>query len=197
MTKTKIPILEIVAAASLAVIAFTVVLLLFPEMKSEAAGTWAGAFGTFFALGGTIYLATQETRQRKREALDKARIIAPAIAMKLAALRPAMVAAIHKLKGTPKAMDLNFVGAQLAKVQLWDGSEIEPLTCLPHSCAIDLAHIREIVTIVAAKLNDLPPGLEDFQAYVSDALDLLSAGLEALDGALNVCESAYDKTEYD
>jgi hypothetical protein len=60
MHKRRIPWLEIVAVSALTVIAFTVVLVLFPSMKSEVKAAWLQAFGSIGAILGALYLGERQ-----------------------------------------------------------------------------------------------------------------------------------------
>lgn len=195
MTKTKMPILELVAASSLATIAFTVILLLFPSMNTEVAAAWAGAFGAFLAFLGTIYLATQETRRRKREAHVRAQIAAPGFAMKLSTLRPVIVQAI-KILSSENPIDketLHFCGSLFHKVQFWTNDDIEPIACLPNGCAINLAMLKEITEMVRRALDD---PTDDPMKFVGEMVTQLHTALIILDMALNECYEVYGRTKY-
>jgi len=196
MHKTNIPILEIVAATALVAIAVTVILLLFPPMNNETSAAWTGALGTLLALVGTIFLATQETRRRKREELTRAKITAPSISMKISLLRPKMVMAIESLRqqNNPSRHSLLFLGQQLSEPNLWTLDELVPLACLPNSCAINLALVLEIISIVSTAFTKPP---EELGRTVPDGLALLVNGLAHLDAALSTCTSVYEMAEYD
>lgn len=76
MRKTDIPVLEIVAVAALVVIAFTVVLLLFPNMRSEAGAGWTQAFGAIVAVAVAIWVPWDQhnkavARDEKRQKDEK------------------------------------------------------------------------------------------------------------------------------
>lgn len=74
MRRTNIPILEITAATSLAVIAFTVALLLFPTMNSEVAAAWVQAIGSIVAIVAA-FLIPMYQHQKNRESAEEDRTI--------------------------------------------------------------------------------------------------------------------------
>lgn len=69
MRKTTFPILEVVATASLLVIAFTVVIKLFPSLEDDAAAGWAQAFGAVIAIAGSYYLGERQANTALKNAI--------------------------------------------------------------------------------------------------------------------------------
>lgn len=75
MRNTTTFILEVIVAVALTVIAFTVVILLFPSMKGEVAAAWIQAIGSIVAIGVAIAIpAVQRKKDRikaRREELER------------------------------------------------------------------------------------------------------------------------------
>jgi len=68
MQKFEFPVLETIASITLAIISFTVFLLLFPEMKNADMAAWVQAIGSIFAIFAAIWISyDQQRRQRRRD----------------------------------------------------------------------------------------------------------------------------------
>jgi hypothetical protein len=180
-----------------AMVAFTalwlVLLFCYYVSPTSNSSSWdiATAIGTVGAVAIAVWLATQESRRRNSEAMARARIAVPGVQMKLTSVRAAVAQAIEIL-GNGETSDrelLAFCGSQLSAATLWTLEDIDPLICLPNHCALNLAVVREIVTIVAVSLKDPPVVIGEL---VSDASTQLSSALLHLESARKEFESAYE-----
>jgi hypothetical protein len=124
--------------------------LRFPTQSAPPHGagdwaTWLGAIGTILTLVGTIWLATKQNRDQRRQAWEAARLTAHQMYFQylhdegntIAAVN-ALRAAITEGKDLPKAYALgcNELAIQrLQRVVIRQITDLMPLTVLPEECA--------------------------------------------------------------
>lgn len=114
-----------------------------PFTHSGDMATWAGAFGTFVAFAGTIWVATSETRRRTRDELLKARLRAASMVLRLVQAQACIETVCRDLELCGK-VDMGvepFLNSRdtLKNIDIWGIDELIPLAPLPNNAAVQLA----------------------------------------------------------
>lgn len=170
-------------------------------------GTWIGAIGTVGTLIGTIWLATQQAREKRAQDLIEARLtahekyfqyihdegnIAAAIGMLRLALGPE-VSALGQIERVHSLMDL--ATDRLDKVQLQAARDIMPLTILPGDCARRIAAAQGRVESTRKILREAKRGLTDFialQVHLQSNLDILEVALAQMKQVMEILNHVVD-----
>lgn len=161
-------------------------------IASGDAATWTGALLAGLAFGGTITLASQESRRRNRERRLLARIIIPRVVMKLVRLKSAFERASAELKHHTYTKAIVVTAAGVIKVEsLWSAEDAVALAHLGNDCASQLMLIKEISESVALKLEFAP---NNWNAVAADSVTQLDRGVELINSCLLECNREYDSS---
>lgn len=181
----------VVLAAALLVAAYN--LLNWRAWTPSDWATWVGSVGTAGTLIGTIWLASSETRDRRRQERTVALLT-------LASLRPELERAFNDFQllqfgvspAGPDDFDGNYRGPmveELLSLKLWTADELKDLHALPDDLALRLAHVLGEVSRIAIELKqenwvrimrERPPLLEGFMARTQEVMDTCNQAISVL-----------------
>jgi hypothetical protein len=142
---------------------------------------WIGAIGTIAAFAGTIWIATSESRRRRREELLRARLQAVAMAHRVSNIvlrMDELTRKLHKFFDVTKAETAlsycKYLEKTLSETPLWTVDEAAILVPLPNNTAGRLAKALDSINRVIrlannAQLNDLED--QELRQQIFDALD--------------------------
>ncbi len=102
---------------------------------------WVGAVGTTGTLIGTIWLATEEKRERSRRELDLALVVCGGIILKIAEIQVKMVAIGETLQTTTPGdrTDIEWCAETLADLPEIESNDLAALIVLPNNLATKVA----------------------------------------------------------
>lgn len=128
--------------------------------KSGDAATWFGAVGAFLAFGATVWIATDQARQKDLEAHNLAVLasarIAPALTEFLSVA--AHIERVFPLAATAKMLpNVDLLLLRLQSACNWTDAEIQPLVYLPNNVAYHLEQVR----------TTLPLQIDSFRNFLS------------------------------
>lgn len=151
--------------------------------------TWFGGLMSALAFGGTIVLASQETRRRNRQTKALARIIIPGVLMKLSRAKPAFATASANLKKQVATKEfLVFVAQHIKTVAFWSAEDATALSHLESDCASQLMLIKEICEQVALALEFAP---NDWNSVIAESIEHLDRAVVLTTACLIVCNKEY------
>jgi hypothetical protein len=170
-------------AGCLLLIFHELLLALFKEhnWKPPASGdwaTWAGALGTTIAFAGTIWIATEEWRQRRSDAHTAARITAANVyfqavhngAHTTGAIQALQAAFNGNLHSSAPAQDIlkmaSIAVVRLKNVRPINARDLQTLSVLPDDRAVDLATAQARVASVMALLKGAPTFENDLPTLI-------------------------------
>lgn len=110
-------------------------------------GTWVGSIGTVATLAGTIWLATADRREARKQANDRAIVAAAALGPRLQLIAGALDKSIQHFLDDPtakQATDYKVYADLIEQAGTWTDEEILPLIVLPNHVCTRLAGIRPI-----------------------------------------------------
>jgi hypothetical protein len=126
---------------------------------SEQGATWVGAVGTVATLAGTIWLATTESRRRRKEELERAYIVAAALAPRISQLRMEISAVEGSLSFKDLETDSHRTPSEEADSILSSAyrpatsDELILLTPLGDNCANKLAYAQAQLDVFKALMT--------------------------------------------
>jgi hypothetical protein len=180
------------------------------NLTSSDWGTWFGAIFTALAFGGTIFLATKESRDRSREQWDTAVVLAAGILERIVAIQNAIKgvdqsieAALEEIRENADPQThaathfLDFAGRvhkALAECPKITVEELKGIVILPEQCAGHLAATAQRIEMVSTDARKIywgaaPPGLNPI-AYLFGTQRNLAACKISLRRAERVCRKA-------
>jgi hypothetical protein len=117
----------------------------------------ASAVGTVAAAVVALGIALWQDHRVARERLERARLNASALTMRVAFARAEVLAATFKLENAARfdcsPDTFEALAIRLGQVKLWDASEIAPLVPLPNECAHNLAAAVDRVAVAISHLT--------------------------------------------
>lgn len=152
-------------------------------------GTWAGAIGTVATLAGTIWLATESNRQRRREQIDLALVSAAQFGLWTVAVQNALRSAHRVLVNTELTPDprpvLMECGEIIAAAGIWTSNDLAPLVVIPNHAAAKLAVVKvkiENASISLTKTGESgrPLQLRVLEKYVATITRQLTTAMDDL-----------------
>lgn len=115
------------------------------------------AVGTVGAAVVAVGIALWQEHRARSEKMDKARLRASALTMRVAFVTAEISAgALHLTAAATHDCAPEYFGqlaARLAQVKVWDASEIEPLVSLPNGCAHNLAAAFDRLQVARSHLE--------------------------------------------
>ena len=117
-------------------------------IDSGDAATWAGSVGSFLAFAGTIWVATEQTRQKREKELNEAVLAAARVLPLLVKYQIAVAKLRLKLRigqSEEVEIDLHHSFEAVMNCCVWNLTDISPLTILPNNVAYHLEFIKAIV----------------------------------------------------
>jgi hypothetical protein len=118
---------------------------------------WIGAIGTVATLIGTIWLATESERKRRRTELDLALVSAARFLLWTVALQSALRSAIRVLPRSLNAQDPRptyaVCAGTLEGAGLWTTADLAPLVPLPNHAAARLAMLQTHIAWATSSLK--------------------------------------------
>ncbi|WP_313632498.1 hypothetical protein [Massilia timonae] len=160
------------------------------EMGPGDWGVWVGSIGTLGALGGTIYLATNQNRERDRRERIAAELYAESIltrVQELTATIQTLLEQIHRHKDSAISDKfMHWCVNHLLTQQAWEIDDIARITPLSKALAVNMARASAMLKIIHAVHN---PNLRtnDF-AFSEDDIKLLVKVLSALNRYLGIID---------
>ena len=126
-------------------------------------GTWVGSVGTVATLIGTIWIATEAARQRRRDETDFAIIAAAEFTFRLHSMQDTLRGVIERLPSIRNGAYGDIFKEcceQIQSAEIWRAEDLKPLVIIPGHLAANLAfeatRIRAIASdLVAAKNSEL------------------------------------------
>lgn len=119
-------------------------------------GTWVGSIGTVATLIGTIWLATESERKRRREELDKATLAAARMLVQIPVIRASFTTVrsflIHSLFGTDPRPDYIQAAKILQDTGTWSVADVDLLVHLPGQTAAKMEMTRSRIELVGRSL---------------------------------------------
>jgi|GEM_PF-1731456 len=162
-----------------------------PPTKESDAATWAGAFGTFLAFGGTVWLATNETRRRERSELVAAQLLAASMVLRLAHAASALTKASRKIDEAGK-VDVGLgqfsdAALEMESIDLWTPVDLTQLAAIP-TLAVRLAESGDQIKTAIIILRQFPakPAANDGPRRMEFARKLYP-NLAATQKVVNAC----------
>jgi hypothetical protein len=157
-------------------------------------GTWAGAVGTVATLVGTIWLATDSERKRRRDELELAVITAAEFALRVPSMQLTLTAVRDMLPLTRNGSYGDVYAncyEQIQSAGVWSTESLKPLVVVSGHAAAHLAfastQIRSIsASFVEGKNSEMPHVTEvhQMEEFLTRQLD---QAIELLDQPLRAC----------
>jgi hypothetical protein len=119
---------------------------LWPTLQPGDKGTWSGALGTVATLIGTIWLATAETRRRKRQEMEMAKLAACSLRFKVKRVRDVLAKydrQVLQIRNSGLTPDYISYVSELRAAGEWTREEVAPLVALDRDLAYRLEMTRE------------------------------------------------------
>ena len=189
--------MELVFAFAAATLVMTACVLFIPKAKEHDILDIATAIGTVGAAVAAVWIATNEGRRRKKEALDIANLTASSMAWRVTH-DAAKVGIILDLLQEAKHVDQSperFAEYQqeLADVCNWTLSDLLPLAPLPQSCAVNLAQGADQVKTCSLLIKISVEGngtttSDGRRKLATQAHEFLAEGYEALLAGARQCK---------
>lgn len=130
------------------------------------AATWAGSVGALLAFGGTIWVATDQARQKRQRELNEAILAAARLLPQMFKYRRAVEALLKDMQFGLSQDSIPSYGPHFDSIKqafTWTTADVMPLTILPRNVAFYLEHIKatsqEIIDIYYLDLENAS-GLE-------------------------------------
>jgi hypothetical protein len=119
-------------------------------------GTWIGSIGTVATLIGTIWLATESERKRRREELDKATLAAARMLVRIPSIQASFSTVraflIHSLFGTDPRPDYIAAAKILQDTGTWSATDVDLLVHLRGQTAAKMEMTRSRIELVGRSL---------------------------------------------
>jgi len=118
------------------------------RMSAGEWGVWVGSIGTVGALIGTIWLATEDRREARKHAQDRAVLASAALTIRLSLLADELQSAVESLLDyatTKTAAEYKGHAKTIEDAGTWSDEELLPLIVLPHHVASRLASVRSVI----------------------------------------------------
>jgi hypothetical protein len=165
------------------------------SMKAGDWGVWVGSLGTLGALAGTIYLATNQERQRERRERVAAELYAESILTRvkeLMATTETLTEQLHVYKDSEANTKFtSWCVNHLLTLEAWEIEDISRIAPLSTSLAANMARASGMLKIIHAVYN---PNLKtSYQDFSMDDTDLLINVLGKLNKYFNVIEEQLQK----
>lgn len=172
-------------------------------------GTWVGSIGTVATLIGTIWLATADRREIKRQAMDRAVVAAAALGPKLQNITE-ILAAAHEALNIFEPDDfgerhyyhshvIQQAGASADTIEragTWTDEEILPLIALPNHVCVRLAGTRPIIQQNISEMRELAAvaaygwEADTIEIHRKVVVEALVKSCDALHFVINECQRA-------
>lgn len=145
----------IVSAVGALAIVHLLLTLPFPSGKEPE---WVGAIGTVLTLVGTIWLATNETRNRERDELQRARLRAAGLLLRVLNVRNAFAevqsAALATVLSTDDMVSFHELLVRIGRLPMWTIEDVEPLIPLPNNTAALLAQSADEISNLKLRFQE-------------------------------------------
>ena len=177
---------------------FILVIARLPNLETKMP-EWIAALGTVSAFAGTILLATSESRRRRRDELNLARLHAAGILQRLVFANQTIKELIRKLERSASIDEFpaQLLGHsdELKKIVVWRVSDAEPLIPLPNNLAAMLAQASdELLTVQSTFFRGNIHGALDRRSdrhdFARSNRDTLIEISEMLDKCIVECQRA-------
>jgi uncharacterized protein YbjQ (UPF0145 family) len=142
------------------------------KLSASDWGTWVGSIGTVAAFVGTIWLATTEKREARKQAIDRAVVAAAALGPRLQRIGDALNTVVDHLfdhTHQKKPIDYRTFADLIENAGTWTDEEILPLIILRHHVCTRLAGVRPIKQNVVREMRYLADNWT--RSWVNDTLD--------------------------
>ena len=159
-------------------------------------GTWVGSIGTVLTLAGTIWIATDTARQRRKEQIDLAVIYAAQFSLQIRAMQGALQSSVNVLPACLDVPDprpaLKKSGDILGAATMWTSSDLVPLVVVPDHAAARLAFLKvrienTILTLSKAGTSPQPFPRGSILAYYQKRQREIFEAKDGLEAPLQAC----------
>jgi hypothetical protein len=158
-------------------------------------GTWIGSVGTVFTLIGTIWLATAEKRNQRRQEKARAVVAAASLEVRLETVEAALEDVIQNILDKDSLADFSYSAQAriITAAGTWNDDEILPLLILPNHVCAKLSGIRTAIADSAQKIEaeQWRSRDRDADAQAQKDLDIMQAlvsQLEVITACLRECQ---------